>query len=89
VPELKELIIGKTGGNPLFVEELTHSLLENGSIQRKDYQYVLSRKASDIQVPNTIHRLSLFVQILRLKPHTKPCMRLFCGHLKRLIIFFP
>jgi class 3 adenylate cyclase len=89
VPELKELIIGKTGGNPLFVEELTHSLLENGSIQRKDYQYVLSRKASDIQVPNTIHRLSLFVQILRLKPHTKLCMRLFCGHLKRLIIFFP
>ena len=25
-PELRELILGKAGGNPLFVEELTHSL---------------------------------------------------------------
>ncbi len=56
-PELRNLILGKAGGNPLFVEELTHSLLENGSIHRKDDQYVLSRKASEIEVPDTIQAI--------------------------------
>jgi class 3 adenylate cyclase/tetratricopeptide (TPR) repeat protein len=54
VPELRELILGRAGGNPLFVEELTQSLLENGSILRKDHQYVLAGKPSEIQVPDTI-----------------------------------
>jgi class 3 adenylate cyclase/tetratricopeptide (TPR) repeat protein len=54
VPELSNLILGKAAGNPLFMEELTHSLLENGSIQKKDHQYFLSRRFSDIQVPDTI-----------------------------------
>jgi len=54
VPELRELILNRADGNPLFMEEFTHSLLENGSIEKKDKNYVLSRKASDIQVPDTI-----------------------------------
>jgi len=54
VSELRELILSRAAGNPLFMEEFTHSLLENGSIQRKDNQFVLSRKASDIHVPDTI-----------------------------------
>ena len=55
VPELNELILGRAGGNPLFVEELTRSLVENGSIHRQDDHYVLTRKPSEIQVPDTIH----------------------------------
>jgi len=54
VPELRELILSRAAGNPLFMEEFTHSLLENGSIKRTDGQFVLSRKASDIQVPDTV-----------------------------------
>jgi class 3 adenylate cyclase/tetratricopeptide (TPR) repeat protein len=54
VPELRDLILGKAAGNPLFMEELTHSLLENGSIQKKEDHYILSRKLSDIQVPDTV-----------------------------------
>ena len=54
VPELRELILSRTSGNPLFVEEFTHTLLENGSIQKKDHQYVLSMKAFNIEVPDTI-----------------------------------
>jgi class 3 adenylate cyclase len=54
VPELRDLILGKAAGNPLFMEELTHSLLENGSIQKKEDRYVLSKNFSDIQVPDTI-----------------------------------
>jgi class 3 adenylate cyclase/tetratricopeptide (TPR) repeat protein len=54
VPELRDLILGKAAGNPLFMEELTQSLLENGSIEKKDDRYVLCKKLSDIQVPDTI-----------------------------------
>jgi tetratricopeptide (TPR) repeat protein len=54
VPELRDLILGKAAGNPLFMEELTHSLLENGSIQKEGDHYILSKRLSDIQVPDTI-----------------------------------
>ena len=54
VPELRDLVLGKAGGNPLFVEEITHSLIENGYIQRLGKTWALTQKASDIQVPDTI-----------------------------------
>jgi class 3 adenylate cyclase/tetratricopeptide (TPR) repeat protein len=54
VPELRELILNRAAGNPLFMEEFTHSLLENGSIEKKDNQYVLSRGFVEIQVPETV-----------------------------------
>ena len=57
VPELRELILSKAGGNPLFVEELTHNLLENGSIRMKDSQYVLTRRISEIHVPDSIQAI--------------------------------
>ncbi len=53
-PEIGALVLGRAGGNPLFVEELTHSLVENGSIQRKVDRFVLARRPSEIQVPDTI-----------------------------------
>ena len=54
VPELRDLILTKAAGNPLFMEELTHTLLENGTIQKKDDHYLLSGKPSDIQIPDTV-----------------------------------
>ncbi|MEE9191227.1 MAG: adenylate/guanylate cyclase domain-containing protein [Candidatus Aerophobetes bacterium] len=74
VPKLSELILSRAGGNPLFVEEFTHSLLENGSIQRKDYQYVLSTKALDIQVPDTIQGI-IAARMDRLEDNLKHTMQ--------------
>jgi predicted ATPase len=54
VPEIKDLIKKRAGGNPLFVEELTHNLLENGTIEKKSHQYVFTKKISEIQVPDTL-----------------------------------
>ncbi len=54
VPELRELILNRAAGNPLFMEELTHTLLLNGSIQKKDDQFVLTRDVANVQVPDTI-----------------------------------
>ncbi len=74
VPEVKELILSRAGGNPLFIEELTQSLLENGSIQRKEGQYVLTRKASDIQVPGTIQQI-IATRINRVEESLKRIMQ--------------
>jgi class 3 adenylate cyclase/tetratricopeptide (TPR) repeat protein len=54
VPELRDLILNRAAGNPLFMEELTHALVQNGSIQKKDDQFVLARDVSSLQVPDTI-----------------------------------
>jgi predicted ATPase len=69
-PELSDLILSRAAGNPLFMEELTHSLLENGSIQMKDKQYVLSRRPSDLQVPDTIQGI-IAARIDRLEENLK------------------
>ena len=74
VPELRELILGRASGNPLYMEELTHTLLENGSIQRKGNQYVLSRKASEIQIPDTIQGI-ISARMDRLEDNLKRIMQ--------------
>ncbi len=74
VPELRELILGRAGGNPLFVEELTKSLVENGSIRRDDNQYVLIGKASDVQVPDTLQGI-IAARIDRVEEDLKKIMQ--------------
>jgi len=74
VPELREIILNRAAGNPLFMEEFTHTLLENGSIQKKDHQYVLTRKASEIQVPDTIQGI-IAARMDRLEQNLKRTMQ--------------
>ncbi len=73
-PELMQLILNRAAGNPLFMEEFTHTLLENGSIERKDEKYVLSGKASDIHVPDTIQGI-IAARIDRLEDNLKRTMQ--------------
>jgi class 3 adenylate cyclase/tetratricopeptide (TPR) repeat protein len=73
-PELSNLILNRAAGNPLFMEELTHSLLENGSIQRTGDQYILSKKSSDLQVPDTIQGI-IAARIDRLEENLKRIMQ--------------
>jgi len=73
-PEIRELILNRTSGNPLYMEELTHSLLENGSIQKKDHQFVLSGKASDTQIPDTIQGI-IAARMDRLEDNLKRTMQ--------------
>ncbi len=73
-PELTQLILNRAAGNPLFMEEFTHTLLENGSIKRKDEKYVLSGKASDIQVPEAIQGV-IAARLDRLEENLKRTMQ--------------
>jgi len=74
LPELRELILNRAAGNPLFMEEFTHTLLENGSIQKKDHEYVLTVKSSDIQVPDTIQGI-VAARMDRLEDNLKRTMQ--------------
>jgi tetratricopeptide (TPR) repeat protein len=74
VPELNELILNRSGGIPLFMEEFTHSLLENGTIQQRDKQYVLSRKGAEIDIPGTIEGI-IAARIDRLEENLKRTMQ--------------
>lgn len=72
--ELKELILSRSAGNPLFMEEFTHTLLENGSIDRENNQFVLRRKIGDIQVPDTIQGI-IAARMDRLEENLKRTMQ--------------
>jgi class 3 adenylate cyclase/tetratricopeptide (TPR) repeat protein len=53
--DLKQLILKKCAGNPLFVEEFIHALLENEYIKRENGQFVLAPESDSIKIPDTIH----------------------------------
>src|SRR5262249_15006490 len=57
--EVERLIATNTDGNPLFVEELTRSLIENGDVQLRHGDYVLSRPVERVQVPATVQGVLL------------------------------
>jgi class 3 adenylate cyclase/tetratricopeptide (TPR) repeat protein len=73
-PELRELILGRAAGNPFFIEELTLSLLENGSIQRKGDSFFLAKDASGEQVPETIQGI-IAARLDRLEESLKRIMQ--------------
>jgi class 3 adenylate cyclase/tetratricopeptide (TPR) repeat protein len=52
--QITELIVGKASGNPLFIEELTQGLVENGSIIKDEQNYALSSDLEETQIPDTI-----------------------------------
>lgn len=74
VPEVEELIMQKTGGNPLFMEEFTHTLLEDGSIQKKRNRYILNKSVSLTHIPDTIHGI-ISSRIDRLQDDIKHTMQ--------------
>ena len=54
-PALIERIVGQTDGVPLFVEEVTKSVLEGGLVREEGGAYVMDAALRDIAVPSTLH----------------------------------
>jgi class 3 adenylate cyclase/tetratricopeptide (TPR) repeat protein len=73
-PELNDLILNRAAGNPFFMEELTHTLLENGSIRKEENQYVLAGRLSSLQVPETVQGI-IAARIDRLEENLKRIMQ--------------
>ena len=74
-PELMNLILDRSAGNPLFMEEFTRSLLERGYVERKDGHYVLTVRPSDIQVPETVQGI-IAARMDRLQKDLKETMQM-------------
>jgi class 3 adenylate cyclase/tetratricopeptide (TPR) repeat protein len=52
--KIHSFIYNRTSGNPLFLEEMTHTLLENDIIAASDEHYVLNKQISEMKIPDTI-----------------------------------
>ncbi len=52
--EIQELVLTHAEGNPLFVQELVHMLLERGDLKHVDGQWMLAREFQTLDVPNTL-----------------------------------
>ena len=60
-------IVAKTDGVPLFVEELTKSVLESGLLREENGTYVLASALTPLAIPSTLHN-SLTARLDRLSP---------------------
>jgi class 3 adenylate cyclase len=65
--EVMNQILARTDGVPLFVEELTKTVLETGLLQERDGHYVLNRPLPSMAIPMTLHA-SLMARLDRLAP---------------------
>jgi class 3 adenylate cyclase/tetratricopeptide (TPR) repeat protein len=66
-PEVLEQIIAKTDGIPLFVEELTKTVLETGLLRDDGDCYLLARPLTPLTIPATLQD-SLMARLDRLAP---------------------
>jgi transcriptional regulator with AAA-type ATPase domain/tetratricopeptide (TPR) repeat protein len=67
---LKQLLIERTEGNPLFVEESVRALVETGALTGARGDYQLARELPAIHVPGTVQAI-LTARIDRLPPEEK------------------
>src|SRR5208282_1806044 len=65
--EVLEQIVAKTDGVPLFVEELTKTVLESGQLREEGGAYVLASALTPLAIPSTL-RDSLMARLDRLAP---------------------
>src|SRR5207237_7228043 len=65
--EIVDRIIERTDGIPLFIEELTKSLIEGGLLREEAEGYVLSRPLPPLAIPSSL-QASLMARLDRLAP---------------------
>jgi predicted ATPase len=70
VQPLKPILIARTGGNPLFMEESVQALVETKMLVGKRGDYGLSVALADVQVPPTVQSI-LAARIDRRPPEEK------------------
>jgi class 3 adenylate cyclase/tetratricopeptide (TPR) repeat protein len=65
--EVTDEILARTDGVPLFIEELTKTVLESGLLQERNGHYVLERPLPSLAIPTTL-QASLMARLDRLAP---------------------
>ena len=65
-PDLKQAVLSRSNGNPLYIEETVRSLIETGVIVRETDRWIC-HAAPEIPIPETLHSL-LMARIDHLNP---------------------
>ena len=65
--EILDQIVGRADGIPLFIEELTKTLLEGSLLREQDGRYVLDGPLPPLAIPSSLHA-SLLARLDRLAP---------------------
>jgi class 3 adenylate cyclase/tetratricopeptide (TPR) repeat protein len=65
--EITDQIIDRTDGVPLFIEELTKSVIESGLVAEAGGRYMMTAPATPLAIPTTLHA-SLLERLDRLAP---------------------
>lgn len=73
--EVRELVVQKAGGYPLYVEELFRSLLDAGQLVRTKAGFAMLSPLQEIEVPDTIHAI-ITARIDRLEGESKRVLQL-------------
>ncbi len=77
MPEaIEHLILSRAEGNPLFLEEILRSLIEEGAIvHTEDGHWEIARSATELDIPNTLQGV-LNARIDRLGPEVKEILQI-------------
>ncbi len=66
-PEVKQTILAKADGVPLYIEELTRNVLESGLLTEEAYSYTLKDALRELSIPESL-QASLMERVDRLGP---------------------
>jgi tetratricopeptide (TPR) repeat protein len=56
-PELRQRVLERAEGNPLFVEEVVRMLIDEGIVEARDGRWVARHEAAHVRVPETVEAL--------------------------------
>ncbi|MCB0213007.1 MAG: tetratricopeptide repeat protein, partial [Anaerolineae bacterium] len=73
--EVENLFLNRAEGNPLFLEEVIRSLIEEGAIERVDDHWAITRPVTEIEIPNTLQGV-LTARIDRLEEQVRRVLQI-------------
>jgi class 3 adenylate cyclase/tetratricopeptide (TPR) repeat protein len=73
--DLRALIVARTGGTPLFIEETVRALAESGALRARNGGYELTRELKEIQIPETVQSV-IAARIDRLSSKRKTLLQM-------------
>jgi class 3 adenylate cyclase/tetratricopeptide (TPR) repeat protein len=74
-PAVASILHARTGGNPFFLEEICHALLEDGTLQVREGTVRLTAPVDSLQLPDTVQAV-IHTRLQRLERESRDLVRL-------------
>jgi len=69
-PRIRKWVAAKTEGNPFYIEEVVHSLIDSGAIVETEGTFRIAKDFDEIEMPGTIQEV-IMARVDRLPPPTR------------------